>query len=137
MFITIAIVCKWINNYSKLLYENWGIKIPATAHCRQIYEMDSGPSFHGDGIRYHIFSYKNEDDIKDMLAWRSDEGITIFNQSYSEAVNAWLDRITVSYSHRPNYNECCYWYQTKDDNSEVLVLWDKSQSKLYIVESFL
>ena len=72
-----------------------------------------------------------------MLEWKSDEKDTIFYGNYSNTVNVWLDTIDVPSEYRPDYSECMFWYDSQDDNSEIIILWDKENSYLYVVESFL
>ena len=73
-----------------------------------------------------------------MFTWQSKEGKAIHSDySYSEAVNEWLNQIDVPLEVRPNYSECLYWYDSQDDSSEIIILWDKHKSSLYIVESFI
>ncbi|EJW89449.1 hypothetical protein, secreted, partial [gut metagenome] len=49
---------KHLTNYNTMLEVNWEISIPSKSSYSEIYSKDSGSSFHGDGIRYHIFLYK-------------------------------------------------------------------------------
>ncbi len=128
---------KHLTNYNTILEANWEISIPSKASYSEIYSKDSGPSFHGDGIRYHIFLYKDHSYVEEMLEWESDEKDTIFYGNYSNTVNVWLDTIDVPSEYRPDYSECMFWYNSQDDNSEIIILWDKENSHLYVVESFL
>ena len=134
-----ATFCMWkyLNNYNTALQANWKISIPAKAHYSETYRKDSGPSFLGDGIRYHIFSYKNHTYVEEMLDWGPDGGKTIFYGSYSDTVNVWLDAIEVPANYRPDYANCQFWYQSKNDSSEIIILWNKETCTLYVVESFL
>ena len=61
--------------YTEIIQLNWDIKLPKP--CKEIYAVDSGASFHGDGERYHIFEYKNEDDINLSLNWENSKNIEI------------------------------------------------------------
>ena len=45
-----------LTNYSTVLKANWNIELPKNS-IKEIYSTSSTPSFHGDGIRYHIFSF--------------------------------------------------------------------------------
>ena len=139
IFLLVGIVCWQIMppSYSHTMKINWGISLPVKALCTEVYEKDSGSSFHGDGIRYHVFSYKYEDYIDLMFAWSHTEFNTIFHGSYSEAATEWLDEIDVPDDQRPNYENCCYWYKSQEDNSELIIFWDNSTNLLYVVESFL
>lgn len=139
IMIVIGLALAWnhFNDYSATLNVNWGFGLPSKAHYSEVYSKDSGASFHGDGIRYHIFSCKEEKPINEMLDWSDEEGKTIFNASYQEAIAEWLNRIDVPSKEFPNDSECLYWYGTQDDNSEIIVLWDETSKRIYIVESFL
>ena len=125
-----------LSNYSNVLKINWNIELPKNT-IKEIYSANSDSSFHGDGIRYHIFSYKNENKIEELFNWSIEEKETIFYSSYSESVNNWLNNIKVSKENYPNYSNCKYWYDKQDDNSEIIILWDSKENKLYIVESLL
>ena len=143
--IAIVVICavafgilRYLNsNYSMVLKMNWGFQMPAKSKCIEIYENDTGDSFHGDGKRYHVFSYKSEDDIKTMFTWSSEENKTIYHSCYNEAVNEWLKEINVSNEQYPDYSKCVYWYDKQEDNSEIIVMWDSQAKKVYIAESFM
>lgn len=126
-----------LSDYNATLEANWGISIPSKSHYSEIYSKDDGPSFHGDGIRYHIFSYKDYSYVENMFEWEADEKETNFYENYSNTVNEWLDEIDVPSEYRPDYSKCLFWYNSKDDNSEIIILWDKDDNSLYVVESFL
>jgi hypothetical protein len=123
--------------YAAILEVNWGLALPAKAHYTQVYQKDSGASFHGDGIRYHVFSYKDPEPIRELLDWSDSEGKTIYYASYREAAAAWLSSIQVPAEELPDYSACVYWYASQTDNSEIILLWDAGKSRLYAAESFL
>ena len=129
------IIYNYLTNYSNVLKINWNIELPK--EIKEIYSASSSTSFHGDGIRYHVFSYKNEEKIKELFNWTSEEKETIFYSSYRETVNNWLNEIKVLKENYPNYSNCKYWYNKQDDNSEIIILLDNKENRLYIVESFL
>lgn len=136
----IALMPIWnmLFSYSNVLQANWKISIPFKSKYKEIYQKDSGASFNGDGIRYHIFSYEYEDYIDLMFAWDStDTNKTIFHSSYREAVNSWLEEIDVPKEYYPDYDKCSYKYKSQEDNSELIILWDNEKNELYIVESFM
>ena len=139
IIIAIGLVLAWnhFTDYSTTIKANWGFSLPSKAHYSEVYSKDSGASFLGDGIRYHIFTYKEEKPVNEMFDWRDSEEKTIFNASYQEAITEWLNSIDVPSEEFPDYSECLYWYESKDDNSEIVVLWDASSRRIYIVESFL
>lgn len=137
--LSVAMLLMWkhLTNYNITLEVNWQISIPSKARYSETYSKDSGSSFHGDGIRYHIFSYKDHSYVGEMLEWESDEKETIFYSNYSNTVNVWLDTIDVPSEYRPDYSECLFWYNSQDDNSEIIILWDRGNRTIYVVESFL
>lgn len=123
-------------DYGWVLEANWDLLLPAEAGTKEVFQQDSGPSPHGDGIRYHVFSYKKEEPIRDLVAWQTEEQATLHTGSYSEAAERWLDDIGVPAEERPDYGACLYWYQCALDTNELLLFWDSRQSRLYVVESF-
>lgn len=124
-------------DYSRVLNANWGISLPYKALCSEVYAKDSGASFHGDGIRYHVFSYKYEDYIDLMFAWSSNNNHkTLFHDSYSETAEEWLDELNVPDEWRPDYEKCYYWYKAQEDNSQLIIFWDNDANQLYIAEEF-
>lgn len=123
--------------YSAILMANWGFSLPNGAGCSEIYSSDSGSSPHGDGVRYHIFSYESEDPIEEMFAWSSAESEMVYHASYSEAVEEWLGRIAVPDEHWPDIAECVYHYEREDYNDEIIIFWNSDVNRLYVLESFL
>ena len=83
LVIIVALVTAWtifqsiIPSYSSVLEANWDIKLPVKAFCKEVYSEDAGPSFHGDGIRYHVFSYVKSSEIEKMLPWSDVNGKTL------------------------------------------------------------
>lgn len=124
-------------DYAQVIKQNWELTLPQEAGFAQAYSADSGDSFFGDGERYHVFTYENAQPVEDMVAWQANEESTAYYDSYSKAAEAMLDAIDVPEDERPDYARCLYWYCGKDDNDELLLFWDRSQSKLYVVESFV
>ena len=124
-------------SYASTIKSNWDISLPIKAVLTETYEKDSGSSFHGDGVRYHIFSYKYEDYIDLMFAWTPNEHKTNFYPTTREAAEAWLDEIDVPADERPDYSKCYSWSKSQDDNSEIIIFWDNELNKLYIVENFI
>ena len=124
-------------SYDELLEKNWGITLPWQAQLTEVYASDSGSSFHGDGVRCHVFSYKYEHYVDLMLAWAPMEQKTIFYPTSSAASEAWLDEIHVPKEWRPEYRKCCSWHQSQPDNSEILIFWDNGANLLYVIEKFL
>ena len=127
-----------VPSYASVLEANWGVELPIKALCKEVYKADTGPSFHGDGIRYHVFSYRYEDYIDLMFAWSGNlENETLFYQSYSEASDIWLDELDIPEEQYPDYDACSCWYKSEHDNSEIIIFWNPEINRLYIVENIL
>lgn len=137
LIIGAALYWSHFSDYSNVLKINWGFSLPRDSLYSEEYSQSTGASFTGDGIRYHVFTFLNSDPINEMFAWHSTEQETISHNSYSAAVDEWLNRLNVPEKERPIYEDCSYWYQSQTDNSEIIIFWDKRQDKLYIAEHFL
>ena len=144
MLIVVVLVSSWtiyrsiVPPYSSVLEANWGIELPIKALCKEVYEADTGPSFHGDGVRYHVFSYRYEDYIDLMFAWSGNlENETLFYRSYSEASDIWLDELDIPEEQYPDYDDCFCWYKSAHDNSEILIFWNPEINQIYILESLI
>ena len=143
LVIIVVLISVWtiyrtiVPSYSSVLEANWGFELPVKALCKEVYSEDTGPSFHGDGIRYHVFSYRYEDYIDLMFAWPPTEYPTNHYATTSKAAEAWLDEINVPAEQRPDYSKCCSWHKSQEDNSEIIFFWDSERNHLYIVENFI
>ena len=144
LLIVVVLVSSWtiyrsiIPSYASVLEANWGIELPVKAICKEVYSEDTGPSFHGDGIRYHVFSYRYEDYIDLMFAWSGNlENKTLFYQSYSEAADVWLGELVIPQEQYPDYDSCFCWYKNEYDNSEIIIFWNPEINRLYIVEDII
>ena len=142
--IFVALISGWaiyrsiVPSYSSVMEANWGIELPVTALCKEVYREDTGPSFHGDGIRYHVFSYRYEDYIDLMFAWSGNlENRTLFYQSYSDAADMWLGELGIPQEQYPDYDACFCWYKNEHDNSEIIIFWNPEINRLYIVENII
>ncbi len=126
-----VIVWNLLNDYSLILRANWGVSIPSDANYTQIYEKSGEPSFHGDGIRYHVFSYKKTEAMESRFDWKEDP------KEILSTVESWLDEIHVPSEQRPDSAEYAYQHWTREDGSEMIFLWSKETNRLYIIENLL
>lgn len=124
-------------DYTKYINSNWKIKIPKKAKIQEIYSKTDEVNVLGDGVRYHIFSYKEEKYIKNLFEWTDKEKEIRHYSSYNEAITSWLEEINVPKEKYPNYTESLYWNDAQEDNSQIIIVWSKQENKLYIIESFL
>ena len=137
VLIVVVGITRLFPSYASTIKSNWDISLPIKAVLTETYEKDSGASFHGDGIRYHVFSYKYEDYIDLMFAWTPNEHKTNFYPTTREAAEVWLNEIDVPADERPDYSKCYFWSKSQEDNSEIIFLWDNELNKLYIIENFI
>ncbi len=118
--------------YCDVIENNWGIVIPTDRAYSEEFSADSGASFHGDGTRYHVMYFDDAERISVLLGWSEDipEGII----DYSEQL---LDELEVNNSyHRPNYEDCVFYTQSKEDGSVIMIFWDASRQEMYVLEEF-
>ena len=124
------------SDFADTLNANWGISLSDHTGWEIEYHADEGANFHGDGIRYNVVSYTQEDEIANMVAWHELEGTTRRNRTYQAEITVWLDEIKADKNYYPEYQGCKYWYQLETDGSEIILVWNVAQDKLYVVESF-
>lgn len=106
---------------------NWEINFPAGGSV--VYEASSGGSFHGDGIRYHVFRYGDGEELDTCLTWREPSAAA------AEAANALLDEIKVPEEERIDFSACPLWQGVQEDNSRIYIFL--SGQMIYVVENFL
>lgn len=146
--VAVALVCiiypAVINStsyYSEVLEENWNISLPKEAGCKKIYHK-SDRGFE-DGEYYTVLDCKEKEPINKMFKWLSDERkLDLYNTgsyiTYSERTSELLDSIGVPSEEHPDYSQCVYRYVKGDrtnEMSEIILLWDEADGKLYITES--
>ena len=123
--------------YKEMYMGNWGFSLPKASECKEIYEKDTGSSFHGDGNRYHVYSYEEVEGIAEMVEWSKTEQNTRYFSSYREAAENWLTQIGVESESYPDYENVSYYYQRQEDNSELILIWNSEEEKIYVLESFM
>ena len=129
-------------DYTNIIRLNWWIEIPKKAEYQEIYSKDSWESFHWDGIRYHVYSYENEEVVKSMLNWIKPHSDTVIMptasyDSYMEAIINWLNELEIDDEYSPSIADFeSFYHEKQEDNSEIIII--KSKKKiLYVIESFL
>ncbi|WP_058486536.1 hypothetical protein [Defluviitalea phaphyphila] len=121
------------NNYAKIINLNWDIKLPNS--YKEVYSTDSGANFHGDGEKYHIFEYKNEEEINKALDWIDGKNVQI-----EAEIDKILNNFDISKKNIPipDYNkEYKYYTEIKEDNSKIYFLFIPETKMLYIVEDII
>jgi hypothetical protein len=114
--------------YSEVIKKNWSIKLPDS--YKEIYSTDSGPSFQGDGERYHILQYTKANAINNSVKWESDKDV--FTETEIDKV---LSDLNVSEKNMPSFQHKYKYYVTsKDDNSTIYLVFIPHTKKLYVIE---
>ena len=146
--VLIALVIIWffaykeITDYTNIIRLNRWIEIPKEAKYQEIYSKDSWESFHWDGIRYHVYSYEDEEEIESMIDWQnlhSEDVVipTVFYDSYMEAIINWLNELEINDEYVPLITDFeSVYYEKQEDNSEIIII-KSNKKRLYVIESFL
>ncbi|MCX7883623.1 MAG: hypothetical protein N2448_01105 [Caloramator sp.] len=115
-------------SYTSIINLNWSIKLPKP--YKEIYSVESGASFHGDGQRYHVFEYKNKNDIENKLNWTDTK-----NPDIESKIDTILDSLNVANTNRPDFDKKYkYYFKVKEDNSKIYLIFYDDIGKLYIIE---
>jgi len=116
------------NTYSNVIQANWEVELPL--EYKEIYSIDSGPSFLGDGQRYHIFEYANKDEIEEVLNWQSGKNIIM-----ESSIISILKALKVPDEYIPKLErDYKYYFKTKNDSSMLYIVFSEEANRVYIVE---
>src|SRR5699024_11272308 len=98
------------------LQANWGFSLPAGAHCALVYEQDEGASFHGDGLRHHVFACQTVDPIDGLFPWAEAD------PKQTAQAGRWLDALEVPQAQRPIAGQCLTWEIRQNDDPRDTLL---------------
>lgn len=114
--------------YTKIIDRNWSIKLLDS--YKKIYSIDSGANVHGDGERYHIFQYTNENDVKKSVNQESNK-----NKSIETEIDKVLYELNVPKENMPDFqNSYKYYTLSKEDSSKIYLVFISDTEKLYVIE---
>lgn len=119
-------------DYTGTVALNWGVSLPSSSGCT--YEADSGASFHGDGTRYHVLEYPENNALETALSWQEAPVET----SPAAEMTQLLEELSVPEAERPDM-ERCRWYTTADPDdarNRLYLLLSPDGTRLFILESF-
>ena len=119
-------------DYTATVELNWDLSLPESSEA--VYETDSGPSFHGDGERYHVLQYTVGSGIESALAWQAPP----VDADEAEAMVTLMDSLDIPDPLRPDL-ESCRWHTAEDPSDSrdhLYLLFDSSTLELYILEFF-
>ena len=112
---------------------NWNLELPKDLH--EIYHKDTGSSFHGDGTFYTIYQINDIDSIESLLDWTDVSSPSRLTDSYEDFATHCLDELDIASDERINFEQCQYYYQVKDDGSELLLVYNPETDYLYVIEN--
>ena len=105
-----------IRRYADCMNRNWHLNLPETDV--EIYVKNSGVSFTGDGIRYHILQYDKEsaDIILKSFDWEAGE----LDSELADKMEEWLDSIDVPLEDRPKHGNIRLYLER--NTTEIILL---------------
>ena len=118
--------------YAWTVNANWELDLPMEDAC--LYEADSGASFHGDGLRYHVLEYADTAGLEAALESQT-EALTALPAG-AEAI---LEGLSVPADWRPDPAACRGFTapHPTDDRNELYLLLAPDGIRLYVLESLL
>lgn len=116
--------------YTYDIRSNWGIELPAPS--KQIYYTDDGPTWMGDGIRYHLFQYRDDKKIEKAFDWNNEKNVSM----ESEIVTL-IESIDVSKEYFPDFDRRYKYFvkRSSDDSSTIYLVFFADTNQLYIIEN--
>lgn len=118
--------------YAWTINHNWELDLPMEDAC--LYEADDGPSFHGDGLRYHVLEYADTAGLEAALETQAEALASL--PAGAEAI---LDGLSVPADWRPDPAACRGFTapHPTDERNELYLLLAPDGIRLYVLESFL
>ena len=116
--------------YLHIIRLNWEVDLPAG--CAQLYERDTGPSFHGDGVRYHVFAYHRTPKLTDD--WRAEP----LTETQRQQVKDLISKLQVDGADAPDFDRVTHTLTRRQrDNSTLYMLYMADDQSLYVIEHFI
>ena len=131
IIIMITVCFNTLANDGFLIRLNWGINLPNSD--RTIYYIDSNPFFNGDYEAYKILEYKTKNKIAKLnnIKWIAKKDTII-----EEKINSILSGLKVKEENYPSFNSNYrYYYLKEEDSSELFMINQPNDNKLYVIEN--
>lgn len=133
------LIWRSVNSYTRVLKTNWGIELPR-AGAKTVFSY-SEPSFHGDGIRYHVMDYPigNESQKMQNAAFQLDKlfGGIQPTEAQIDNVEQLLKQIDANDMVIPDWERCRLIDLKQEDGSELFMFYQSETGTVFIVESFI
>ena len=124
-------------NYGPVLKANWGLDLPSG--CREVYETDTGESFQGDGVRFHVYAVEDAAAVSTALEdWHGRAGENV-GSGIEEKADELLAQLSVPEEHLPAYGACRCWFKAGEGDSrdQIILLLEEDTGRLYVIEIFM
>ena len=112
--------------------KRWEIEL--SSEWKEVYYADSGPSFHGDGMRYSIYKNVSVGSIGDL-------GISLIkgkNDAVSEEVRVVTEALETEDKNHPDFAEDFVWARLlKEDGSYLILLFFPEDNRLFLAEAII
>ncbi len=117
------------SDYSEVFEKNWGFSLPKG--YEELYVIDSGASFHGDGERYHIFKYKQEIELNNIEKFSSEKNINLEKQ-----IETILNSLQISTEKGPDFSKDIIGIEKVEIMIRETNCYYKEDKLLHIIEEF-
>ena len=112
----------------KIINDMWSIKL--SNPYKEIYSLVEDENFIGNGYKYGIYEYKNEEDISLFLKFKEGK-----NKFMELEVDEILKSLHVSKLYMPEFKyKYKYYLKTKNDLSTIYLIFISSIKRLYIIQ---
>ncbi len=119
----------------EIIEYNWDITLPDGG--KELYYITGEPSFHGDGPRFSVYEYDNEEIIKSSFTWE-DKKNTDMEEEIQNVLKMLGEYNDVSEQYIPDLKkDYKYVTKTKDDNSQLYLVYINGENRIYVIEYFL
>lgn len=77
--------------YGEIIRANWDLALPSG--YTELYQTDTGESFLGDGVRYHVFGYEDGSALEEAVSWQEEPLPTRYSESQTDAAAEFLEKL--------------------------------------------
>lgn len=119
----------------EIIEYNWDITLPDGG--KELYYITGEPSFHGDGPRFSVYEYDNEEIIRSSFTWE-DKKNTDMEEEIHNVLKMLGEYNDVSEQYIPDFKkEYKYVTKSKEDNSQLYLVYINRENRIYVIEYFL
>lgn len=131
LIILVIYIYRHLFIYSYTLNRRWNLKL--TSNYEETKLVRESDKYIGKGISYRVFKYDSIDKNTWNIKFSKKDSSTKYYSKYSECIDDYLGYIGID---KFKCSNCSYYYKNMDNNELILVL-DKKNKKLYIIESIV